>query len=114
MNLPDLQKAKIRTSDKVEYKENDLVSSDRFLGKKYFLRTYGCQMNEHDSEQMKGTLEFLGMSSTDDLDMADVIILNTCAIRENAHDKVFGYLGRIKHLKKINVLSNLKRIIAIM
>lgn len=101
MNLPDLQKAKIRTSDKVEYKENDLVSSDRFLGKKYFLRTYGCQMNEHDSEQMKGTLEFLGMSSTDDLDMADVIILNTCAIRENAHDKVFGYLGRIKHLKKI-------------
>lgn len=100
MNLPDLQEAKKRTNKSVEYKEESIISSTKFLGKKYFLRTYGCQMNEHDSEEMKGTLEYLGMTSVEELEQADVIVLNTCAIRENAHDKVFGYLGRIKHIKK--------------
>ena len=100
MNLPDLKKAKERTKNKVEYKENSMVESNSFLGKKYFLRTYGCQMNEHDGEQIEAILEHLGMSPCDELETADVIVLNTCAIRENAHDKVFGYLGRIKHLKK--------------
>ena len=57
-------------------------------------------MNEHDSEQIEAILVNLGMSPCDELTDADVIVLNTCAIRENAHDKVFGYLGRIKHLKK--------------
>ncbi len=100
MNFPDLKRARMRTDKEVNYFENSLISSERFIGKKYFLRTYGCQMNEHDSEEMKGILEFLGMTSTEELELADVIVLNTCAIRENAHDKVFGYLGRIKHLKK--------------
>lgn len=100
MNYPDLKKARIRTDKEVEYKENPIVSGTKFLGKKYFLRTYGCQMNEHDGEQMASILEHLGMSACDDLENSDVIVLNTCAIRENAHDKVFGYLGRIKHLKK--------------
>ena len=100
MNYPDLKKARIRTDKEVEYKENPIVSGTKFLGKKYFLRTYGCQMNEHDGEQMASILEHLGMSACDDLEKSDVIVLNTCAIRENAHDKVFGYLGRIKHLKK--------------
>ena len=100
MNYPDLKKARIRTDKEVEYKENPMVSGTKFLEKKYFLRTYGCQMNEHDGEQMASILEHLGMSACDDLENSDVIVLNTCAIRENAHDKVFGYLGRIKHLKK--------------
>lgn len=100
MNYPDLKNARIRTDKVVEYKENPIVSGAKFLGKKYFLRTYGCQMNEHDGEQMASILEHLGMSACDDLENSDVIVLNTCAIRENAHDKVFGYLGRIKHLKK--------------
>ena len=100
MNYPDLKNARIRTDKEVEYKENPIVSGTKFLGKKYFLRTYGCQMNEHDGEQMASILEHLGMSACDDLEKSDVIVLNTCAIRENAHDKVFGYLGRIKHLKK--------------
>ena len=100
MNYPDLKNARIRTAKEVEYKENPIVSGTKFLGKKYFLRTYGCQMNEHDGEQMASILEHLGMSACDDLENSDVIVLNTCAIRENAHDKVFGYLGRIKHLKK--------------
>ena len=100
MNLPDLKKAKIRTANPVEYQNISMVSSDLFLGKKYFLRTYGCQMNEHDGEQIKAILEHFGMTPTDELELADVILLNTCAIRENAHDKVFGYLGRVKHIKK--------------
>lgn len=100
MNLPDLKKAKERTNKEVETKKVVLPRSSLYQGKHYFIRTYGCQMNEHDTEEMKAILESLGMSETDEMELADVIVLNTCAIRENAHEKVFGYLGRIKHLKK--------------
>lgn len=57
-------------------------------------------MNVHDSEEISALIESLGYIKTDVLEEADFIILNTCAIRENAHDKVFGFLGRCKHLKK--------------
>lgn len=100
MNLPNLKEAKKRDDKEVLYINQQLSGNNAFAGKKYFLRTYGCQMNEHDSEEIEGILEYLGMTSTDEMETADVIILNTCAIRENAHDKVFGYLGRVKHLKK--------------
>ena len=100
MNLPDLKKAKERTNKEVKTYKNPMYASDKFNGKKYFLRTYGCQMNEHDGEQIEAILEHFGMSPSVEMEDADVIVLNTCAIRENAHDKVFGYLGRIKHLKK--------------
>lgn len=69
------------------------------LGKLYHITTYGCQMNEHDTEVMKGLFEEMGYRSTEDRNQADVILLNTCAIRENAEDKVFGELGHLKHLK---------------
>ncbi|WP_127583876.1 tRNA (N6-isopentenyl adenosine(37)-C2)-methylthiotransferase MiaB [Paenibacillus koleovorans] len=68
-------------------------------GKHYHITTYGCQMNEHDTEVMRGMFEAMGYTSTEDRDEADVILLNTCAIRENAEDKVFGELGHLKHLK---------------
>ena len=100
MTLPKLKEAKKRDEKEVLYINQQLSGNNSFAGKKYFLRTYGCQMNEHDSEEIEGILEYLGMTSTDEMETADVIILNTCAIRENAHDKVFGYLGRVKHLKK--------------
>ena len=54
-------------------------------------------MNVHDSEEIKYYLESLGYTAVDVLEDADIVILNTCAIRENAKDKVFGYLGRCKH-----------------
>ena len=57
-------------------------------------------MNVHDSEEIKYYLESLGYEAVDELELADIVVLNTCAIRENAKDKVFGYLGRCKHLKK--------------
>lgn len=72
------------------------------FGKKYQLVTYGCQMNVHDSEHIAGLLESMGYESTTDENEADVILYNTCAIRENAEDKVFGDIGRLKHLKREN------------
>ena len=72
------------------------------LGKKYFIQTYGCQMNEHDSEAMQGIAEELGYVKADTVETADLILLNTCAIRENAENRVFGELGRLKKLKLRN------------
>jgi len=68
-------------------------------GRHYLIYTYGCQMNEHDTEVMKGMFEEMGYTATSDRKEADVILLNTCAIRENAEDKVFGELGHLKTLK---------------
>ena len=102
MNLPNMLEAKKRDKDaeikNYEYKEVKLDSS--LIGKKYFVRTYGCQMNEHDGERVKGVLSKEGMIETENIEEASVIILNTCAIRENAHDKVFGFLGLVKKLKE--------------
>ncbi len=100
MNLPNMKEARLRTDALVEVIEAKNIKSDRFKNKKYFIRTYGCQMNVHDSEEIKGILENLGFKETLEVQDADLVVLNTCAIRENAHDKVFGFLGRLKHLKK--------------
>ena len=104
MNLPDLAKAKIRTSNKVSIIKDDYQIPESIKeigkGKKFYLKTYGCQMNVHDSENIKGILTDLKYTETDIMDEADLILLNTCAIRENAHNKVFGFLGRVKHLKE--------------
>ena len=100
MNLPNLQEAKQRTKTSPKYLQAKNLKSNKFNGKKFYLKTYGCQMNVHDSEEIKGILSNLGFTETDVLNDADIIVLNTCAIRENAHDKVFGFLGRVKHLKR--------------
>ena len=102
MHLPDFKVA--RSSDKKDYKRVvyniDDKYKDKYKGQKCYLRTYGCQMNEHDSENIRGILTLLGFSFVDLLEEADLIILNTCSIRENAHNKAFGLLGRVKHLKE--------------
>ncbi len=67
--------------------------------KKYLVRTFGCQMNEHDSERLAGLLEADGMTAAGSLDEADVVVLNTCCIRENADNKLYGTLGHLKSLK---------------
>ncbi|MBO5095764.1 MAG: tRNA (N6-isopentenyl adenosine(37)-C2)-methylthiotransferase MiaB [Bacilli bacterium] len=100
MRLPNYQDAKKRTKEKVEFIYLNDEYQKIFNGKKFFLRTYGCQMNVHDSEAIRSYLEELGFNSVNTLEEADIVVLNTCAIRENAHDKVFGFLGRCKHLKK--------------
>jgi tRNA-2-methylthio-N6-dimethylallyladenosine synthase len=70
------------------------------VSRKYLIRTYGCQMNEHDSERLAGLLEADGMSEADSLDDADVVVLNTCCIRENADNKLYGQLGHLKAVKQ--------------
>ncbi|MHB1974124.1 MAG: MiaB/RimO family radical SAM methylthiotransferase, partial [Acidimicrobiales bacterium] len=69
------------------------------MAKTYFLRTFGCQMNEHDSRRIAADLEADGMVATDDLEQADVVVLNTCCIRENADNKLYGHLGHLKSLR---------------
>ena len=65
----------------------------------YVVRTFGCQMNEHDSERIAGLLEADGLVAAGDLDDADVVVLNTCCIRENADNKLYGNLGHLKTWK---------------
>jgi tRNA-2-methylthio-N6-dimethylallyladenosine synthase len=70
------------------------------MTRKFLIRTFGCQMNEHDSERIAGLLQSEGMEATDSVDDADVVVLNTCCIRENADNKLYGNLGRLKALKE--------------
>ncbi len=102
MQLPDYKEARKRNSSKIEkeyyvFNEN---AANIGLNKKYYIKTYGCQMNEHDTENIKAMLEQIGFTETDDLSKTDLVILNTCSIRENAHNKAFGMLGRLKHQKE--------------
>ena len=70
--------------------------------RRFLVRTFGCQMNEHDSEQVAGLLAADGLEATERIEDADVIVLNTCCIRENADNKLYGHLGRLKALKAAN------------
>ncbi len=102
---PDQLRAKKRGKEEVQIHRFESIPSElRELGKgkKYLIRTYGCQMNVHDSETIAGLLEMMGYQETADECEADLILFNTCAIRENAEDKVFGELGRLKPLKTTN------------
>jgi tRNA-2-methylthio-N6-dimethylallyladenosine synthase len=67
--------------------------------RRYLIRTFGCQMNEHDSERLAGLLEADGMIPATGTDDADVVVLNTCCIRENADNKLYGHLGHLKAVK---------------
>ncbi len=104
MLKPDFKEAKKRTKKEIKVLKNEYVIPEKIknvgINKKYYIKTYGCQMNEHDSEMISAILEDLKYTKTEDYTCADLIILNTCAIRENAHNKTFGMLGRIKHLKQ--------------
>ncbi len=68
--------------------------------KTYYIRTWGCQMNEADSQRLASELERFGLAYTDDADSADVIVLNTCVVRQSAEDRVYGRLGQLKVLKE--------------
>ncbi|MGP1410578.1 MAG: tRNA (N6-isopentenyl adenosine(37)-C2)-methylthiotransferase MiaB [Peptoanaerobacter stomatis] len=70
--------------------------------KKFIIVTFGCQMNEHDSENIKGMLTNMGYEETEDMEKANLIIYNTCAIRENAETRFFGNIGALKNIKKKN------------
>ncbi|GEK32487.1 tRNA (N6-isopentenyl adenosine(37)-C2)-methylthiotransferase MiaB [Kurthia sibirica] len=102
---PSLKEAKKRGKETIQY-HADFKIDERFAqmgnNRKFYIRTYGCQMNEHDTEVMAGIFEQLGYEATDDVSQANVILMNTCAIRENAENRVFGELGHFKALKRHN------------
>lgn len=104
MLKPNFKEAKKRNKEDIKILRNEYHvpkdAKNMGLNKRYFVKTYGCQMNEHDSEMISAILEDMGYTKANDYNDADLIILNTCAIRENAHNKTFGMLGRIKHLKQ--------------
>ncbi|MFV0255693.1 MAG: tRNA (N6-isopentenyl adenosine(37)-C2)-methylthiotransferase MiaB [Erysipelotrichaceae bacterium] len=101
--LPSLKS--VRTSKKdIRYFNFELSKDYIGLGKnkKYYIRTYGCQANERDTELMSGILKQLGYQASETLEESDLIILNTCAVRRTAEDKVLGELGQLKRLKREN------------
>ncbi|PKK96554.1 MAG: tRNA (N6-isopentenyl adenosine(37)-C2)-methylthiotransferase MiaB [Tenericutes bacterium HGW-Tenericutes-3] len=101
---PNLKQARKRTKQAIEELKFELSDAHKKIGvgKFYFIHTYGCQGNEADSESIAGILELMGFNKTDVESSADVIIMNTCAIRENAENRVWGELGRLKAYKRTN------------
>ena len=103
MQIPDFKESKKRGQSKINVIRENYEIGDELknlgAGKKYFIKIYGCQMNIRDTETLKALLEEMSYTQTDNYEEADLMLLNTCAIRENVHNKVFGMLGRFKHLK---------------
>lgn len=104
--LPNLKEAQVRTKKEAAI-ETSLFQIPAHIksigqGKKFFLRTYGCQANERDGETLAGILEQLQFTQCDTPEEADLILLNTCAVRKNAEDKVLGELGQLKRLRRDN------------
>lgn len=103
---PNLKSAQRRTKDETVIERSLFNIPDEYLNlgfnKKFYLRTYGCQANERDSETLRGMLTLMSYTEVTAPEEADLIIMNTCAIRKNAEDKVFGEIGHLKQLKYEN------------
>ncbi|MGL4647455.1 MAG: tRNA (N6-isopentenyl adenosine(37)-C2)-methylthiotransferase MiaB [Mycoplasmoidaceae bacterium] len=103
--LPDLNQARKRINQSQILNDAFSIPDNIFnigIGKTYHIKTYGCQSNMRDSENFSGILETLGYTWNEDINTADFVILNTCAIRENAENKVFGEIGFLKQSKLKN------------
>lgn len=102
--LPDLKEARNRKKEETLRYAFKMAEGleDLGKGKTYNVLTYGCQGNEADSEVISGILERLGYTHSQDTYKADIVILNTCAIRENAENRIWGVLGLLKGVKREN------------
>ena len=100
-SIKDARKRKSETTETIDFNEYFNIKGIG-KGKTYKIETYGCQGNEADSEKLKGILEALEFTESTTLEHSDIILLNTCAVRENAENRVFGELGRLKKYKKNN------------
>ncbi len=87
------------TADHLQLSPAERSSTDSAGRRTYQVRTYGCQMNVHDSERLSGLLEDAGYDRVEDGDVADVVVFNTCAVRENADNKLYGNLGHLASVK---------------
>lgn len=104
-SLPNMDLARKRVDDPQLIEEHVQISDDlrRFaLGKTYAIKTFGCQANVRDEEIMSGYLELAGFTKSSIEDKADVVIINTCAVRENAEEKVYGLIGSFKAIAQNN------------
>ena len=103
-NLPSLKEAGKRSHNQIPIVRENLVIpaelKELVKGKTYYVHTFGCQANERDGELIAGILEQIGYTKAPSATQADCVILNTCAVRENAEDKVFGSIGFLKNIKK--------------
>ena len=101
---PSIKEARKRRGAEVLI--NNFILEPKYInlgaGKKYLLKTYGCQGNLADSEKIAGILEMMGYAETNDELNADFVLFNTCAIRENAEERVFGEIGRFEKFRKKN------------
>lgn len=106
INSPDMIKAADRRPSSTVFskmsEESFAELSKIVKNKKFYIRTYGCQANVRDEETMRGMLENVGYVPVNEPEEADLIIINTCAVRENAEDKVYGEIGNLKYLTKKN------------
>ena len=103
--LPDLNEARKRTNSPVQRIDHFVIPEEaKWMGqnKTYYISTYGCQANERDSETMAGILDALGFTKSESPEHVDVILINTCAIRQNATEKVLGEIGNFKRLYREN------------
>ena len=106
INTPDMLKAASRKKEATVFMPASFDKKDELQAlikdEKYYIHTYGCQANVRDEETMRGMLEDVGYVQIDKPEDANVIIINTCAVRENAEDKVYGEIGNLKILRKKN------------
>ena len=106
INTPDMLKAASRKKAATVFMPASFDKKEELeklvKGEKYFIHTFGCQANVRDEETMRGLLEDVGYVYTDKPEEATLIIINTCAVRENAEDKVYGEIGNLKHLRRKN------------
>lgn len=103
--LPDLKQAQKRTKKEVERIDHfEIPENARFIGqgKKYYISTFGCQANERDSETLAGILDMMEFVPCDDPSQADLVLINTCAVRQNAEEKVLGEVGNLKRFYRDN------------
>lgn len=104
IHTPDLKKAASRRKEETFFDvlKSEHLSSLTEMVKDwhYYVKTYGCQANVRDEETMRGMLQGIGLYPTEEVESADIIIINTCAVRENAEDKVYGEIGNIKYLRR--------------
>ena len=103
--LSQIKGERLDKFEKKEYNDRNhynLLEKRKSMEKKYHIVTYGCQMNVHESEKIAGILRRLGYEETQEKENADIIVFNTCCIRENAENHAFGNIGALKKLKKQN------------
>lgn len=101
----DVSNNKMSNKNNINYNDAMIMTyleklRDASINKKYFIKTFGCQLNENDSEKIAGMLEEMGYEESNEMNHANIIVFNTCTIRENANDKIFGNLGIANKLKQ--------------